>query len=95
MKGDEKMPKSQYLIESPHTKEECMAALDSIAQQGKNMLNKWDWGCMDGNHTGYALVEAQNENEALRQVPENIRNKAKVHKVTKFSSEEINAMHKA
>ena len=88
------MAKSQYFIESPHTKEECLAALDAIAEHGKNALNRWDFGCMEGNHTGYAMVEAQSENEALNQVPDIIRHKARVNKVHRFSTEEIAAFHK-
>ncbi len=88
------MAKSQYFIESPHTKEECLAALDAIVEKGKNVLNRWDFGCMEGNHTGYTTVEAQNENEALTHVPEIIRSKARARKVHKFSMEEIASFHR-
>ena len=36
------------------------------------------WGCKSGDHTGYAMIEAENKKEALYSIPTIIRNKAKV-----------------
>ena len=36
---------AQFSIESVHTPAECLQALDDILAQGKDMLNKYNWGC--------------------------------------------------
>lgn len=84
---------SQYLIISPHTADECLAALDAVQAQGNDALAKWQWGCMAGNHTGYAMVWAASEDEALKTVPEMLRSKARAMKLNQFSAEQIKAFH--
>lgn len=84
----------QYLIELPHTKETCIKALNDIKDLGEDRLEMWSFGCAEGNHTGYALVDADSVSEALEFVPEEERNKAKIHKLVKMTPEEIEEMHK-
>jgi hypothetical protein len=84
----------QYLIELPHTKESCLAALDKINELGRDKLEMWTFGCQEGNHTGYALLEADDISEALEFVPEDERKKAKIHKVTRLTPEQIEAYHR-
>lgn len=88
-----KMEKAWYMVTSPHTKEECMQAIDGVAAQGAENLANWHWGCMSGDHTGYAIIHAASQEEALKQVPENIRAKAKAVKVDQFTLEQIKSMH--
>jgi hypothetical protein len=89
-----KMPaRNSFMIISPHTKQECLDALDAVARQGRDSLNKWEWGCMSGDHTAYVLYEADSEEAALRMVPENVRPKARVIKVDKFTPEQIRSFH--
>ena len=83
----------RYVIESPHSKEECLKALDEMLSEGPSVLNKFDWGCTAGDHTGYAIIDADSENEAKNLVPRFIRNKARVIKVDKFTPEQIRAFH--
>jgi hypothetical protein len=94
-KGKEaaKAEMSQYLIISPHTADECLAALDAVEAQGNDALAKWQWGCMAGNHTGYAMVWASSEQDALKMVPEMIRSKARVMKLNQFTAEQIKSFH--
>ena len=82
----------QYLIESPHTKEECLAELDALATKGRE-LERWTWGCMAGEHTGYAIVEADSETAARNLIPNMVRGKARVHPVTRFSTRDIEKFH--
>lgn len=85
--------KSWYLIISPHTQAECLAALDAIAAQGAAAMEKYDWGCMANDHTGYARVHAASEEEALAMVPENMRAKARAIKLNKFTVEQVKSFH--
>src|SRR2546426_2247786 len=75
----------EFLIESPHTPEECMKSMDAIAAQGPKALDKWSFGCESGEHTAWAIVHAKDEQAALAMVPADLRDKAKVHKLEKFT----------
>jgi len=82
----------RYLIESTHSKEDCLHALDLILAHG--YITHYDWGCEDGIHTGWAIVEADSNSEALLSVPPLIRDKARAVKLKKFSPEVIQSLHK-
>lgn len=84
---------ARYLIESPHTTEECLRALDEILVRGPGALAKYDFGCMSGDHTGYCIVEAGSESEAKETVPTFLRGKARIVKVDKFTPEQIKTFH--
>jgi hypothetical protein len=85
---------AQYLIESPHTKEECLKALDELATKPE-LLERFAFGCAAGEHTGFGMVEARNENDAKAMVPSVVRGKARVHPLTRFTVEQIQQFHKA
>lgn len=84
---------ARYLLESPHTKEECLKAMDEILTEGPSILNKYEWGCAAGDHAGYALIEADNESAVRNMVPSFLRNKARIVKVGKFTPEQIKSLH--
>ncbi len=84
-----------YLIESPHTKEECLQALDGALARGPRFLAQFDWGCMAGDHTAWATVEAKSEAEAREMVPPIVRGKARIVPVSKFTPEQIQSFHKS
>lgn len=74
----------RFLVESPHTEHECKLAIK--LSQSAGYLNNFDWGCMDGIHIGWAVIEAENGAQALGVVPAIVRNKAKVVRLNKFES---------
>ena len=84
-----------YLIESPHTKEECLQALDDVLARGPEFLTKFEWGCMSGDHTAWAVVEAPNETAARTMVPVLVRNKARIVEVGKITPEQIKSFHQS
>ena len=75
----------RFLIESPHTASECKLAVKAVQSMG--YLNNFDWGCRDEIHTGWAMIEAENADQALGVVPALIRDKARAIKLNKFESE--------
>ena len=83
----------KYFVESKHTPEECLRALDEILAKGPDVLSKVEWGCMAGDHTGYSIVEARSETDALANVPAFLRGKARAVKLTKFTPEQIRTFH--
>jgi hypothetical protein len=83
-----------YFIESPHSKEECLQALDEVLARGPQFLAQFDWGCMGGQHVGWATVDAGSESEARNMVPAVVRNKARIIPVNKFTPNQIESFHK-
>jgi hypothetical protein len=83
---------NRYLIESEHTKEDCVRVLDLIVASG--YITHYDWGCETGVHTGWVIVEADSEEEALLSVPSIIRSKARAIKLNKFTPQIIESFHK-
>ncbi len=84
---------AKYLIESPHTEEECLRALDETLGKGTDLLAKFEWGCMAGEHTGWAVTEAASESAARNMLPAFLRAKARVVKVEKFTPQQIKSFH--
>ncbi len=82
-----------YLIETPHTKEECLKALDEQLEKGQDVLNKFYYGCAAGDHTGYAIVDAKNESDARKLVPSFLIDKARIVEVGLFTPEMIRSFH--
>lgn len=81
----------RFLVISPHTKEECRQALMDVYAVG--YITHFDWGCSDGDHTGWIVLEAESASQALMVVPPNQRNRARVTKLVKFSPADIEKMH--
>lgn len=84
-----------FMVEVPHVndKEACLKALDEAKAQGPEYLSKFSWGCMSGNHTGYAMFDAESESEVKNLIPKSLRDKAKVMPVDKFTPDQIASMH--
>lgn len=81
----------RFLVISNHTAADCNLALKEVLAIG--YLTHFDWGCKDGVHTGWAILEAENKAEAMMSVPVFLRNQAQVVQLTKFKPESIAAIH--
>ena len=81
----------RYLIETPHRAEDCVHLLQLVNATG--YLTHFDWGCMSGVHTGWAIIEAGSEAEARLVVPPLVRKEARVVKVTKFEAADVMRLH--
>jgi hypothetical protein len=51
-----------------------------------------DWGCRDGDHKAWIIIEADNKDEARQIVPVAFRPRAKITGLNKFTVEEIDAI---
>lgn len=83
----------RFLVISPHTQEDCKKAIAEVLAAG--YITHFEWGCMDGEHTGWAILEAENAKQAQMAVPPAQRHSARVIRLTKFSLAEIEKMHVA
>jgi hypothetical protein len=82
---------NRYLIETPHTGAECVELLDQILAMG--YLHHFDWGCKAGVHSGWAIIEAEDDRQARLAVPPLVREKARVVRVNKFEDEDVKSFH--
>jgi hypothetical protein len=83
-----------YLVSIPHTPEQCLNTLTDIKSKGDQFLAKFQWGCMSGDHTAYAFLEGKSESDVRQMLPKDTQTIAKVQKVDKFTSDQIEKIHK-
>jgi hypothetical protein len=83
------MDMKKFMIISPHTNKECTDVVKQTLAIG--YLTHFYWGCKSGDHTGYAILEAENEEQALLSIPTMIRNKGKAVGLVQFNSKEVHS----
>jgi hypothetical protein len=76
----------RYLIESPHEAEECDRIVQQVAAAG--YLHHFDWGCAEGVHVGWAIIETDNPAHASQMVPWSVRGKARIVRLVKFQTKD-------
>mgnify|MGYP001583807841 FL=1 len=72
----------RFIIESPHLFEDCDRVIQDLHAAG--YLHHFEWGCKDNDHTGWAIVEAENIEHARQIVPWYVRDKARIVRLVKF-----------
>ena len=85
---------SVYFVQAPHTPEQCMATMADLKSKGDPFLSKFEFGCMSGDHTAYAFLEGKSEADVRALLPKDLQAGAKIQKVDKFTSDQIDKMHK-
>jgi len=85
---------ARFLIEVPHeaTPVACALAAQTLLKTGSHFLTRADWGCKDGEHKAWIIVEVDNRDEARGIVPPAFRCQAKVVQLNAFSLEDIEAI---
>ena len=84
---------SKYLITSRHEPADCLRALDEELAKGPAILDKFVYGCREGDHTGYAIVDTKSLSDALAMVPAFLQESACITKVDKYTPQEIRSFH--
>jgi len=81
----------RFLIEVPHEEEKlaCFRAAEILMKTGSHFMTHTDWGCLDGVHKAWIIVESDNKEEARRILPPAFRSQAIIVSLNKFSMEEI------
>lgn len=82
---------NSYLIEIPHgaEKTECMKAIKLFLESGSHFLSHADWGCSDGEHKAWIIVEVENKGEAERIIPPLYRSQAKIIQLRKYTLQQM------
>jgi len=81
----------KFLIEVPHgsDKHACDHAIQVFHETGSHFLTNAEWGCLDGVHKAWIIVEVENKEEARIIVPPIFRHDATIVQLTTFRSNEI------
>jgi len=86
---------AKFLIEVSHEpkKVECARAVQIFLKTGSHFLSHADWGCMDGEHKAWMIVDnIESEEEARYILPPVYRSQAKIVRLNKFTIEEADEM---
>jgi len=84
----------RYLVQVPHDPDTwaCAKVVQVFLGTGSHCLAQADWGCRDGAHTAWMIVEATSRDEARQIVPPPLRAQARVVRLNKFTVEEIDTI---
>jgi len=82
---------TRFLIEVTHDPDPwaCARVVETFLRTGSQYLAQADWGCTDGQHVAWMIVEAASREEALRIIPPHFRPETRVVKLNKFTLEEL------
>ena len=85
---------SRFLIELRHDEEAlaCAPVEKVFLTSGSHFLTHADWGCMDGEHSAWMIVEVDSKEEARSIVPPPYRSRAKIVALNYFTMEQIDGI---
>ena len=85
---------SKFLIEVPHESEKmaCLRTIQTFLGSGSHFVANADWGCRDGDHRAWIVVDMASKEEARAIVPPTFRSRAKVIALNSFTLREVEEM---
>ena len=90
----------RFLIEVPHPEEvgACARVVQVFLATGSHFLSRADWGCKDGDHRCWIIVDTETKEQARSILPPAFRAEARITGLNRFTMEEIDdilAHHKS
>jgi len=87
---------ARFLIEVPHdgTMAACVGAVEIFLKTGSHFLTHADWGCKDGVHKAWIMVDVDSRDEAKAIVPPLFRQHATIVQLNAFSIDEVENMRR-
>jgi hypothetical protein len=88
---------ARFLIEVPHEAETiaCAKVVKVFLASGSHLLTHADWGCMDGDHHAWMIVDVADKAEAMAIVPPAFRAQARIVGLNYFSMDQIDQILKS
>ena len=82
---------AKFLIEVPHEPERlaCARVVQAFLSSGSHFLAQADWGCEDGNHSAWMIVDVDSKEDARVIVPPALRTQARIIGLNKFTIDQI------
>lgn len=87
---------ARFLIEVPHddTMTACVHAVEVFLKTGSHFLTHADWGCKDGVHKAWLVVDVDTREQALAVVPQLFRKQAHIVQLNSFTFRDVEEIHK-
>ncbi len=81
----------RFIIEIPHepSKVACARAVEVFLRSGSHFMTHADWGCHDGEHKAWIVVELESREDARSIIPPSFRPQAKIVQLNAFTIGEI------
>jgi hypothetical protein len=81
----------KFLIEVPHggDKASCERTVKVFLASGSHFVTNADWGCQDGDHKAWLIVEVEDRHAAERILPSAYQQNAKITKINKFTRKDM------
>jgi hypothetical protein len=81
----------RFLIEVPHgaDKQACDRAIRVFHETGSHFLTHAEWGCTDGEHKAWIIVDTESKEEAKFIVPPIYRHDAKIVELVHFNAPDM------
>lgn len=85
---------TRFLIEVPReeTTVACARVVDVFLRTGSHFLSNADWGCKDGVHKAWIVVDVDSKDEARGVIPPAFRAQAKIVQLNAFTMKEIESI---
>jgi len=85
---------NRYLIEVPHdrTTNACVRAAELFLRTGSHFLTHADWGCKDGEHMAWLVVEVDSKEEARNIIPPEMRSAARIVALNSFTMAQVDEL---
>jgi hypothetical protein len=85
---------TKFLIEVPHEPEAkaCLEAVRILLATGSHYLTHADFGCSDGEHKAWIMVEVDTREEARNILPPLYRTRARIVRLNKFALDEVDQL---
>ena len=76
---------ARFLIEVPHDRNDCAQAAKIFMESGSHFMTHADYGCEDGEHKAWMIVELDDRAAARGVLPPAYRAQAKIVKLANYS----------
>ncbi len=85
---------AKFLIEVPHEAEKvaCLRAIQILLQTGSHYLTNAEFGCYDGVHKAWVIVDVDSKEEARAILPPMYRSQADIVCLCRFNLDEVEEM---
>ena len=82
-----------FLIESQHSARVCPWVLRPILRQGADAVEEYQWGCRDGVHVGWRILEADSKFDVLATIPKVLRPQTRIVQLNRFTPGDLLVFH--
>jgi hypothetical protein len=87
----ERLEMARFLIEVRHEAEKlaCARVVHIFLATGSHFLTQADWGCMDGEHSAWLVVDVDSREQARSILPPAFRSDARIIALNKFTMDPV------